>query len=411
MPLNVGRTDVPAVPRTFADDLSDARKTTGQLDAASAQQLVTGWQARTLSPEDATALKTAVLNNAGAVTDPQARKTLQTFLDTLPSTDPRQDINLRLLGAPQLHTDDISALVQHWSNKTLTPSDAKAIDTAALEASPRMDADAKKAMQGFLLDRVPQQTSGEYVRDPRTTLLIAAFDDGHIDANDAQRLVQQWSGKPMTAVEGDALRRQVLGSQGFIDPGPARETIQRFLDSKLPTKLTGEHAHRDFDSELKIAALGDGKISTDEMKQLAKTWSKEHFTPDDATALKNAATANAAAIEKGPAQAVLQGFIDRNLPRLIVNSPNTTTPGTVRLTWTPPFTNVDGTPLTNLGGYVIKYGQNSAQLDKQMVVSDAAATSAEVNGLPSGTWYFEAFTTTTDGNQSGPSNMASKTLP
>ena len=83
----------------------------------------------------------------------------------------------------------------------------------------------------------------------------------------------------------------------------------------------------------------------------------------------------------------------------------------MKLAWTPPFANVDGTPLTNLGGYVVEYGKSSTQLDQMAVVADPAATGLEIPNLAAGTWYFAARSVTTDGAKSDLSNQASATIP
>lgn len=59
------------------------------------------------------------------------------------------------------------------------------------------------------------------------------------------------------------------------------------------------------------------------------------------------------------------------------------------LSWSPPTQNTNGTPLTNLSGYVIRYGMSAAALTMQLSVASANATDAEISNLTPGTWFFE----------------------
>ena len=62
--------------------------------------------------------------------------------------------------------------------------------------------------------------------------------------------------------------------------------------------------------------------------------------------------------------------------------------GTASLSWSRPTENTNGTPLTNLAGYVIHYGTSSSALNNTMSVASAGATSAEITNLSPGYWYF-----------------------
>ena len=84
--------------------------------------------------------------------------------------------------------------------------------------------------------------------------------------------------------------------------------------------------------------------------------------------------------------------------------------GSVPLSWVAPTTNTDGTPLTDLASYVISYGTSSTNLNQQITVSSAAATSYTVTGLAAGTWYFAITAYATGGTQSAPSNVVSDTM-
>ena len=58
------------------------------------------------------------------------------------------------------------------------------------------------------------------------------------------------------------------------------------------------------------------------------------------------------------------------------------------LTWTRPTTNTDGTALTDLTGYSVFHGTASRLYFTPMQISDPEITSAVIEGLGSGRWYF-----------------------
>ncbi|GGY80278.1 PA14 domain-containing protein [Marinobacter zhanjiangensis] len=70
-------------------------------------------------------------------------------------------------------------------------------------------------------------------------------------------------------------------------------------------------------------------------------------------------------------------------------APDTTSPGEVTLSWTAPLTRTDGSSmsLSAIDHYEIVYGQEQTNLG-QSITAAGDATSAEISGLESGTWYF-----------------------
>jgi hypothetical protein len=82
--------------------------------------------------------------------------------------------------------------------------------------------------------------------------------------------------------------------------------------------------------------------------------------------------------------------------------------GTATLSWEAPTTNTDGTPVTPLSGYTIYYGTSPSALSHSISAS-ATATSYEITGLASGTWYFAVEADATVGTKSAMSNIGSKT--
>lgn len=62
--------------------------------------------------------------------------------------------------------------------------------------------------------------------------------------------------------------------------------------------------------------------------------------------------------------------------------------GSVTLRWVAPTTNVDGSPLTNLAGYRVRYGKSVGALDQVVDISNPGTTTVTIGGLSTGTWYF-----------------------
>jgi len=75
--------------------------------------------------------------------------------------------------------------------------------------------------------------------------------------------------------------------------------------------------------------------------------------------------------------------------------------GSVNLSWVKPSRNIDGSPLTNLAGYLIHYGPSAENLDAQLFVDSADSTKAEIGNLSPGNWYFE-IAAVTDSDVQGP---------
>ena len=84
--------------------------------------------------------------------------------------------------------------------------------------------------------------------------------------------------------------------------------------------------------------------------------------------------------------------------------------GIAELTWTAPTQNEDGTALTNLGGYKVRYGQAPGTLSEVRDIANPATTSVTIEGLSSGTWYFTVASYTNAGVESVPTGAVSKTI-
>jgi Putative Ig domain len=84
--------------------------------------------------------------------------------------------------------------------------------------------------------------------------------------------------------------------------------------------------------------------------------------------------------------------------------------GSVTLSWTPPTQNDDGSALTDLTGYEVRYGTNQANLDRSVQVTNPSVNTFVVDSLTAGTWFFAVRSINSSGNGSVMSNVASKTI-
>jgi hypothetical protein len=84
--------------------------------------------------------------------------------------------------------------------------------------------------------------------------------------------------------------------------------------------------------------------------------------------------------------------------------------GSATLSWQPPTQNADGSPLTNLAGYKIRYGTTSNSLDNAVQVASPGVTSAVIENLTAATWYFAVVAYNTAGVESDLSSLAQKTI-
>lgn len=108
-------------------------------------------------------------------------------------------------------------------------------------------------------------------------------------------------------------------------------------------------------------------------------------------------------VSDGTASATLPAF------SIAVTSPPAT--GTAELNWAAPTQNEDGTALTNLAGYKVRYGTSPTTLSRFVDVRSPAITSAVIEGLASGIWYFTVASYTNVGVESAQTQAVSKTVP
>ena len=85
--------------------------------------------------------------------------------------------------------------------------------------------------------------------------------------------------------------------------------------------------------------------------------------------------------------------------------------GSATLTWLPPTTNVDGTPLTNLAGYKVYWGTTPGNYSSSATIMNPGLTRYVVENLTPNTYYFAVKAVNGAGTESVFSNSASKTIP
>lgn len=83
--------------------------------------------------------------------------------------------------------------------------------------------------------------------------------------------------------------------------------------------------------------------------------------------------------------------------------------GTISLAWQPPAENEDGSPLMDLSGYRIYYGQFSRSYDEVIELEDPEATQWDIE-LSSGQYYFAMTAIDADGNESAQSNEVVRSI-
>ena len=84
--------------------------------------------------------------------------------------------------------------------------------------------------------------------------------------------------------------------------------------------------------------------------------------------------------------------------------------GTATLSWAPPTTRTDGTPLTDLAGYRIHYGTSPGVYSTRISIDNPGITTYVVENLAPATYYFVTTAFDTAGGESDYSNVASKTI-
>ncbi len=95
------------------------------------------------------------------------------------------------------------------------------------------------------------------------------------------------------------------------------------------------------------------------------------------------------------------------------NNPEAVPPtiGAATLSWIPPTQNVDETALTDLSGYKIYYGTQKGNYPNSIAINNPGVTEYVIENLSgSNTYYFVITAFDSQGNESGLSNIASKSI-
>jgi len=84
--------------------------------------------------------------------------------------------------------------------------------------------------------------------------------------------------------------------------------------------------------------------------------------------------------------------------------------GSATLSWTAPTENTDGSALSNLSGYRIRYGTSASSLTSTITITNASVTTYVIEDLAPATWYFAVTAVNSTGSESSNSNVASKQI-
>lgn len=106
---------------------------------------------------------------------------------------------------------------------------------------------------------------------------------------------------------------------------------------------------------------------------------------------------------------VSDGQASSTLPAFSVDVASATL-GTATLSWQPPTENTDGSPLTNLAGFIVRYGTTLEALSEQVRLSNPGLATYLVENLTPATWYFQVSAFNSAGVESAPSVTGMKTI-
>ena len=84
--------------------------------------------------------------------------------------------------------------------------------------------------------------------------------------------------------------------------------------------------------------------------------------------------------------------------------------GSVTLSWTAPTSREDGSPLTDLAGYYIRYGRMSEVYDEEIKIENPGVVTYVIESLRPGNWYFVASAYDSSGLESNHSNEVKRRI-
>jgi hypothetical protein len=106
---------------------------------------------------------------------------------------------------------------------------------------------------------------------------------------------------------------------------------------------------------------------------------------------------------------VTDGIATVSLPAFSIAVQQVTN-GSATLSWLPPTQRVDGSALTNLAGYRIRYGTSPDRLVSTIEIPQPGITSAVIENLVPARYYFVMTAYDSDGNESADTPAVSKTI-
>lgn len=186
--------------------------------------------------------------------------------------------------------------------------------------------------------------------------------------------------------------------------------MRSFRTAIFPCRKCAEAANRDPGASVTNAAsrLQDGEGS---MGKMDGAWQR--------SGLWMACVASAALLVGcgggggGDAGSAAGPNISTSTPAAIGDGPSpvaTDQKGSAQLTWQPPKTNADGSPLSALAGYRVLYGKSAEDLDQSVHVPDASVLDCVIESLTPGIWYFAVVTQNSLGVEGPVSNIVSKVI-
>jgi hypothetical protein len=106
-------------------------------------------------------------------------------------------------------------------------------------------------------------------------------------------------------------------------------------------------------------------------------------------------------VHEGIAITATDGSTSSSLPEFsVIVSPTGTVNASLSIGWQPPTENDDGTPLVDLAGYRIHYGNASRNYSGTIAIDNPSTSEFQVKDLPPGSYYFAVTATNSEGNES-----------
>jgi len=107
---------------------------------------------------------------------------------------------------------------------------------------------------------------------------------------------------------------------------------------------------------------------------------------------------------------VNDGTVETSLPAFSIAVQQAAN-GSATLSWVAPTMRTDGTPLNNLAGFRLRYGNSSGNYPNTITLNNPGLTSYVVGNLASGTWFFVLAAYDSAGLESSNTGPVSKTIP